>query len=63
VIRVVVVDDEALVRDGLRAIAELEDGIEVVGEAGVGAMAVEVVAETTPDVVLVDIQMSGTSAA
>lgn len=58
-IRVLVVDDEALVRDGLRAIAELEDGIEVVGEAGDGAEALRAVALEHPDVVLMDIQMPG----
>lgn len=58
-IRVVVVDDEALVRDGLRAIAELADGIEVVGEAGNGAEAVRVVGQLRPAVVLMDIQMPG----
>lgn len=58
-IRVVVVDDETLVRDGLRAIAELEDGIEVVGEASDGAGALRVVAEERPDIVLMDIQMPG----
>ncbi|HET8614245.1 MAG TPA: response regulator transcription factor [Actinomycetales bacterium] len=56
-IRVVVVDDETLVRDGLCAIAELEDGIEVVGEAGDGQDALRVVEQTHPDVVLMDIQM------
>lgn len=56
-IRVVVVDDETLVRDGLRAIAELEAGIEVVGEAGNGRDALQVVEQTHPDVVLMDIQM------
>lgn len=56
-IRVVVVDDETLVRDGLRAIAELEDGIEVVGEASNGQDACQVVEQTHPDVVLMDIQM------
>jgi DNA-binding NarL/FixJ family response regulator len=59
VIRVVVVDDEALVREGLCAIAELENGIEVVGEAGDGAEAVRVVQKERPDVVLMDIQMPG----
>jgi DNA-binding NarL/FixJ family response regulator len=57
VIRVVVVDDETLVRDGLRAIAELEAGIEVVGEASNGQDAFLVVEQTHPDVVLMDIQM------
>jgi DNA-binding NarL/FixJ family response regulator len=59
VIRVVVVDDETLVRDGLRAIAELEDDIEVVGDASDGDGALRVVAEQRPDVVLMDIQMPG----
>lgn len=58
-IRVLLVDDEVLVRDGLRAIAELEDGIEVVGEAGAGAEAVRVAAAERPDIVLMDIQMPG----
>lgn len=56
-IRVVIVDDEALVRDGLRAIAELEDGIEVVGEAGDGQEAQRVIDDAHPDIVLMDIQM------
>jgi YesN/AraC family two-component response regulator len=58
-IRVLVVDDEALVRDGLCAIAELEDGIDVVGEAADGHEAIRVVADVQPDVVLMDIQMPG----
>lgn len=58
-IRVLVVDDEALVRDGLCAIAELEDGIDVVGEAADGHEAIRVVADIQPDVVLMDIQMPG----
>jgi DNA-binding NarL/FixJ family response regulator len=58
-IRVLVVDDEALVRDGLCAIAELEDGIDVVGEASDSHEAIRVVADVQPDVVLMDIQMPG----
>jgi len=57
VIRVVVVDDEALVRDGLVAIAGADDSIEVVGEADDGISALEVVARVRPDVVLMDIRM------
>jgi DNA-binding NarL/FixJ family response regulator len=56
-IRVVIADDEAIVRDGLRAIIEIEDDLEVVGEAADGAEAVAVAREHQPDVVLVDIQM------
>ncbi len=56
-IRVVVVDDEALVRDGLAAIAAADPSIEVVGTAEDGVTALEVVARTSPDVVLMDIRM------
>jgi DNA-binding NarL/FixJ family response regulator len=56
---VLIADDEAIVRDGLRAIVELEDDLEVVGEAGDGAEAVELARELAPDVALVDIRMPG----
>ena len=56
-IRVAVVDDQALVRGGLRAIIESSPNIEVVGEAEDGAAAIELVRDTTPDVVLMDIRM------
>jgi DNA-binding NarL/FixJ family response regulator len=56
-LRVVVADDEAIVRDGLRAIIELAEDIEVVGEAADGAEAVTAVSELRPDVALVDVQM------
>jgi DNA-binding NarL/FixJ family response regulator len=57
VIRVVLVDDHAMVRRGLEQLLEGTDGIEVVGTAGDGAEAIAVVRETTPDVVLMDLQM------
>jgi DNA-binding NarL/FixJ family response regulator len=55
---VVVVDDQDMVRQGLRLILELA-GIDVAGEARDGAEAVAVVAETRPDVVLMDLRMPG----
>ena len=58
-IRIVLVDDEQMVRSGLRMILESEDGFVVVGEAGEGAAAVELVKRLDPDVVLMDIQMPG----
>lgn len=58
-ISVVIVDDDALVRGGLRTILSLEDDLQVVGEAADGAEAVTVVAETDPDVVLMDVRMPG----
>jgi DNA-binding NarL/FixJ family response regulator len=59
VIRVVLADDQALLRAGLRALLDAEDDIEVVGEAAHGREAVRVVRECAPDVVLMDIRMPG----
>jgi DNA-binding NarL/FixJ family response regulator len=56
-IRVLVADDQALVRGGFRSILETHADIEVVGEAADGQEAVELAARTAPDVVLMDIRM------
>ncbi|MFF7750159.1 response regulator [Streptomyces sp. NPDC007971] len=56
-IRVVLADDERMVRTALRAILSAEPGLEVVGEAATGAEAVSVVRQLRPDVVLMDVRM------
>jgi DNA-binding NarL/FixJ family response regulator len=56
-IRVLLADDEAMVRAGLRAILASDDGIDVVAEAGDGAEAVELVQRHRPDVAVLDIRM------
>ncbi len=56
-IRVLIADDQALVRAGFRALLEAEDDIEVVGEAGDGKTALESAVRNHPDVVLMDIRM------
>jgi DNA-binding NarL/FixJ family response regulator len=58
-VRVVVADDQALVREGFRMILDARDDIEVVGEAGDGGEAVSVVQRLQPDVVLMDVRMPG----
>jgi DNA-binding NarL/FixJ family response regulator len=59
VIRVVVADDQALVRTGFTVLLDVEDDIEVVGEAATGLEAMARTAATHPDVVLMDIRMPG----
>ena len=58
-IRVLIVDDHAVVREGLRTFLELQDGIDVVGEAGNGTEALEQARRLEPDVVLMDLVMPG----
>ncbi|MFW6034181.1 MAG: response regulator [bacterium] len=56
-IRVVVVDDQAVLRMGLRALLDLEDDLELVAEAADGRAGLDVVRRMTPDVVLMDVRM------
>lgn len=56
-IRVLIAEDQTLMRHGLRTILELEDGFEVVGEAANGRQAIEQVLALRPDIVLMDVQM------
>ena len=56
-IRVMLVDDQEMVRVGFRMILEADADMTVVGEAGDGAEAVEVVARARPDVILMDVRM------
>ena len=56
-IRVLIIDDQKLMRAGLRTLLELESDIDVIGEAENGAVGVQKYGELTPDVVLMDIRM------
>lgn len=58
-IRVLLVDDQRLMREGLRTLLELEPDLQVVGEAATGEEAVALYAEVQPDVVLMDVRMPG----
>ncbi len=60
VIRVLLVDDHQVVRRGLRTFLEVQDDIEVVGEAADGAEGVKSAEELRPDVILMDVKMPGT---
>jgi YesN/AraC family two-component response regulator len=57
VIRVLLVDDQALIRSGIRSLLEAEDDIEVVAEAADGRQAVALARQHRPDIALVDVQM------
>ncbi|MBH8555110.1 response regulator transcription factor [Nostocaceae cyanobacterium CENA357] len=56
-IKVLLVDDQSLIRQGLKALLELEADLEIVGEAENGEIAISLVAQLQPDVVLLDIRM------
>ena len=58
-IRVLIVDDHPVVRQGLRVLLEVQDGIEVTGEAGDGPTALARAAEQQPDVILLDLKLPG----
>jgi len=58
-ISVLIVDDHPVVRQGLRVLLEVQDGIEVVGEAGDGTAALVLAAEHAPDVILLDLKLPG----
>ena len=58
-VRVLLVDDQPLVRAGLRLILGPEDGFEVVGECADGAAALDAVPRVKPDVVVMDVRMRG----
>jgi len=60
-IQLLIADDHALFREGLRALFSAIEGIELVGEATTGQEAIDIVAELQPDVVLMDIDMPGMS--
>ncbi|MEO0948710.1 MAG: response regulator transcription factor, partial [Cyanobacteria bacterium J06641_5] len=56
-IRLLLVDDQELIRRGLRALLSIDPNLEVIGEAGNGQEAVSLVAQLSPDVILMDIRM------
>ena len=58
-LRILIVDDHRIVREGLRMALEVEQDIEVVGEAGEGSEAVRLAMELSPDLVLMDVMMPG----
>ncbi|MDP2920513.1 MAG: response regulator transcription factor [Dehalococcoidia bacterium] len=58
-IRILIVDDHTVLRDGIRALLSVHDDIEIVGEASEGKEAIEKVRELNPDVVIMDIAMPG----
>ncbi len=58
-IRLMIVDDQKLMRQGLKTFLELEGGFEIVAEAGDGQAALDAYAELQPDVALMDVRMPG----
>jgi DNA-binding NarL/FixJ family response regulator len=60
-IRILIVEDQTLMRQGLRTILDLEPGLKVVGEAAGGERGIHVALDLRPDVILMDVQMPGTN--
>jgi DNA-binding NarL/FixJ family response regulator len=60
-IRILLVEDQTLMRQGLKTILDLEPGFKVVGEAGDGEMGVRLTLELRPDIILMDVQLPGQS--
>ena len=58
-IRILLAEDQTLMRQGLKTILDLESGFQVVGEAGDGTTAVKLALELRPDIILMDVQMPG----
>ncbi len=58
-IRVFLVDDHPIVREGLRSVLEIDDGIEVVGEAGTGEQAIAQIPSSSANIVLMDVKLPG----
>ncbi|MBK5293111.1 MAG: response regulator transcription factor [Acidobacteriia bacterium] len=58
-IRIAIVDDHPIVRDGLRRLLELEEDFEVIGEAENGRQALEIIEDAHPDIMLLDLKMPG----
>jgi DNA-binding NarL/FixJ family response regulator len=58
-ISVLIVDDHPVVRQGLRVLLEVQDGIDVAGEAGDGPTALALAGQSTPDVILLDLKLPG----
>ena len=57
--KIILVDDHQLIREGFRALLEKDLGMEVIGEAGDGATAIQIVREQLPDIVIMDVAMPG----
>ena len=61
IIRILLVEDQTLMRQGLRTILDLEPGLKVVGEAGDAEMGIRLALELRPDIILMDVQLPGAS--